>query len=88
MVDINLIGLELSRDQLSGIMAIYRYIHRKWTRKMYVFMYVYEFPLKHEAELVNDMALSTYVPDSDEWYNINVGTDEYGFASIDFFKDY
>ncbi len=72
--------LSLNRDQVLGIMAVYRYLHLPHPFSMY------GLPLKNEVNTVNDMALSEHIQKPLGYYYVNVGTDEYVFENTSFFQ--
>ncbi|CAH6419337.1 Hypothetical protein HVR_LOCUS541 [uncultured virus] len=84
IIDVNLNGvlsqLELAKPIVYGIMVVYRYLHLPHPLSMY------GFPLNNEAETVNEVALSDHPVDYEDVYNVNVGTDIYGFKEMNFFR--
>lgn len=84
MVTVSLSGsqtqLAMTRNQVLGVMAVYRYLHRDHPLTMFMF------PLKHEMDEVNYLALDQREVDYEDWYNVTVGTDVYSFEHIDFFQ--
>lgn len=82
-VDIGLpmgITLGITRNQLVGMMAVYRYL-----RKPSVFT-MYGFPLKSIIEDVNEQALQPRVRTDNGWYNIEVGDTVFSFDNLDFLQ--
>lgn len=92
MVDVLLNGvrshLPITYDQVLGVMAVYRSLHRSHPFSMY------GFPLTSVVKEVNEKALNEYVRDYDNWYNVSVAqrwkgtekTDVYSFEGTDFFQ--
>ncbi len=80
MVDVNnQTKLPLTYDQVLGIMAVYRHLHKPHPLTMYGFHF------ETEVDDTNIKALDGGVNLTD-WYSVTVGTDTYSFDNIEFFQ--